>query len=458
VGVRYESGKLDDARNMNLWRGEPIEQNITDRQGTTYDMFNVHAFTETWLKKNLLLTSGFAYSDLNNDFSGSRVYGSDFDVGGVQNGFGYYGLDGDSRLHEYVLDLNLLVKPGTYWSIVPSVRVQKEDTDANSQGMETFGTAAATPFNAESDANVLDVRERLDITYNGFTNWVLYARGELTEGQGNLEELGGTVPINGIGVPGVDRETEDSRFFQKYSAGARWYPARTVTIDVGGYYKNNDYDYDHETDSTPNDSANRYPAYMVMHNFETYDGNARLTLRPLRKVTMVSRYEYQWSTVHARPDSISGLSEVESSKMTSQIFAQDISWSPWSRLYLQAGFNYVVSESETPASDYTQAILDAENNYWTVNFSSGLVLDDKTDLNIGYFYYQADNYQDNSEFGLPLGADGSEHGVTATLVRRLTKNLRLTCKYGYYQYEDGTYGGNRDYDAHVLYSSLQYRF
>jgi hypothetical protein len=57
-----------------------------------------------------------------------------------------------------------------------------------------------------------------------------------------------------------------------------------------------------------------------------------------------------------------------------------------------------------------------------------------------------------------LGADGSEHGVTATLVRRLSKNLRLTCKYGYYQYDDGTYGGNRDYDAHVLYSSLQYRF
>ena len=144
--------------------------------------------------------------------------------------------------------------------------------------------------------------------------------------------------------------------------------------------------------------------------------------------------------------------------MTSHIIAQDISWSPWSRLYLQAGFNYVLSETETPASDYTQAILDAQNNYWTLNFSSGLVLDDKTDLNVGYFYYQADNYQDNSAFGLPLGAAGQEHGVTATLVRRISKNLRLTCKYGYYQYDDGTYGGNRDYDAHVVYSSLQYRF
>jgi hypothetical protein len=63
----------------------------------------------------------------------------------------------------------------------------------------------------------------------------------------------------------------------------------------------------------------------------------------------------------------------------SQIIAQNISWSPWSRLYLQVGFNYVLSETKTPAADYTSAILNAQNNYWTVNFNSGFVLDNKTD-------------------------------------------------------------------------------
>jgi hypothetical protein len=461
LGFRYESGKQEDSRKMDFWQGEPIEQKVTDSQGTTSDLFNVHGFSETWIKTNLLFSAGLSYTDMNSDYSGSRIYGTDFDVGyvpGAQNGFGYYGLNGGSQLHEYVLDLNLLFNPSANWSIVPSVRVGKETTEAFSQGMETYGTAAATPFDGDSESDVLDVRERLDVTYKGFTNWVLFARGELTEGQGNLNENGGTTPINGIGLPGIQRETEDSRFFQKYSAGARWYPARRVTIDVGGYYKNNQYDYSHETDSTLNNSGNRYPAYLTMNSFETYDANARLTLRPLRNVTMVSRYEYQWNTVHAEPDAVSGLSDTESSKMTSMIFGQDINWSPWSRLYLQAGFNYVLSDTATPASDYTQAILDAQNNYWTLNFSAGLVLNDKTDLNLGYFYYQADNYEDNSAFGLPLGTSGHEHGVNATLVRRISKNIRLTCKYGYYLYEDGTYGGNRDYDSHVVYSSLQYRF
>jgi hypothetical protein len=86
------------------------------------------------------------------------------------------------------------------------------------------------------------------------------------------------------------------------------------------------------------------------------------------------------------------------------------------------------------------------------------VVDDKTDLNLGYFYYLADNYSDNSSFGVPLGAGAEEHGVNATLSRRLTKNLRLSVRYGYYHYNDDSFGGHQDFFAHVIYTSLRYRF
>lgn len=462
AGFSYEFGKLNDSLKIDQFRGEPVEQKISDQQGTSYDLFNAHAFSETWIKKNLFLSSGFSYSDLDNTFSGSRIYGSDFDVSYVpsaQSGFGYYGLSGGSRLHEYVADLNLMAKPWPNLSIVPSVRMQKEDADASFSGLETLAdNTPATPFSGNNNQGLLDVRERLDVTYNGFTNWVLYARGEVTEGNGNLNEYGGLTQVNGIGVPPIQAQMDNDRFFQKYSLGARWYPDRRVIVDAGGYYKLNEYNYNFPLDSTPNNGPTRYPAYLVIQNFETYDGNLRLTLRPLQNVTLVSRYEYQHSTIHTAPDSISGLAEVESSRMTSHILAQDVSWAPWSRLYFQAGFNYVLTETKTPASDYTQAILNAQNNYWTLNFSTGLVVDDKTDLNLGYFYYLADDYHDNSAVGLPLGAGGQEHGVNATLTRRLTKNLRLSLRYGYYQYEDTAFGGNQDYHAHLVYTSLRYRF
>src|ERR1700677_5227180 len=110
--------------------------------------------------------------------------------------------------------------------------------------------------------------------------------------------------------------------------------------------------------------------------------------------------------------------------MHSHIIGQNISWVPWSGLSSEAGFSYVLSTTETPASQYTAdiasqetpstpaAILNAENNYWTFNVSPRLVLDDKTDLNLAYFYYQADDYQNNSPGGVPLGAGQRAHAVT----------------------------------------------
>jgi len=464
LGVRYEHGDLDDDRKISQWPGEGAaagESKITDRSHTTYDQFNVNTTTETWLKKNLFLTTGFMFVNLDSDFSGSRIYGSGYDAAYTPSptyGAGYTNLNGSGHRHEYMMNMNLMSIPYKHLTITPSLRVQRVDWDADSTTFQTFGNGSGS-FNGfldnNSDADSIDVRERLDARYNGITNWVLYVQGEWTEGQGGLNENGGSY----IGAP-IYRDTDDTRFFQKYSAGARWYPLRKVTVDFGGYYKLNHYDWDHNYDNTPNDSSslNRYPAYLVMQDFETYDGNVRLTVRPRPNLTLISRYEYQLATINAKPDSASGLSEVTSSRTTSHIVGHSASWAPISRLYLQTGFDYVLSETRTPTSDYTDAVLDAKNDYWTVNFNSGLVLDNKTDLNVGYTYFRADNYQDNSYAGVPYGAGAEEHAVTATIVRRISERLRLTLRYGYFHSTDDPSGGHNDYDAHLVYSSLQYRF
>jgi hypothetical protein len=300
------------------------------------------------------------------------------------------------------------------------------------------------------------VRERLEMRYTGVTNWVFYGRGEWTQGDGKLNENGGIglIPV----PPSVQRETEDSRFFQKYVAGINWYPMRRVSLDAQYYFKLNSYDYDHTLDSTPNNSANRYPAYLVMQDFQTQDANVRLTLRPRMNLTLVTSYDFQYSTINTEPASISGVGDTQTAQTTSQIIGQNISWTPWSRLFLQVGFNYVLSETKTPVTDYTQSVLNSQNNYWTVNFSSGFVLTDKTDLNAGYFYYQADDYTDNSLYGVPYGAGATEQGVTCGITHRLKENLRLNLRYGFAKYEDDPSGGNLDYDSHMVYGSVQYRF
>lgn len=457
VGFSYEHGDLNNARKISTYPGEPAARDITDREGTKYDMVGTHASTETWIKKNLFFSTGFLFSDMCGDLTGSRIYGTDFDVPYTPTStLSYYNLNGIMHQQDYVMNVNLMSLPTKHLVITPSLRVEKQDWDSSSLGVQTGTTQ--TPLASQSYGDQLDVTEQLDARYTGITNWVFYARGEWTQGDGSLNE---TNQYNGLppagAVAAFNRATDDGRFFQKYTAGARWYPLRWLTVDAGGYYKNHDYDYNHTVDSTANGtgSANRYPAYLVMQNFETYDANLRLTARLTKSITVMGRYEYQLSNIHTRPDN---LSEVDSSDMTSHIFAVNATWVPWSRLYLQAGANYAMSTTETPASAVTQAILDARNNYLNLNCNAGLVVDDKTDLNVGYFYYLADNYQNNSAAGLPYGSGAEEHGVTATLTRRLSAKMRVKLRYGYFHSADDLYGGMNDYDAHLVYATLQYRF
>lgn len=453
LGARYETTDLNNALKTSLWQGG-AEPKITDRQQTEYDLFSAHASTETWIKKNLFFSTGFSYSDLDSTFSGNRIYGTDYDVAfsvNAFNGLGYTNLIGFADQQEYVLNLNLLTIPLRHLTVIPSVRVQRTDWDAGSTAGQTTPGAL---ISANSEGDRLDLRERLDLRYTGITNWAYYARGEWTQGEGNTTENGGlTSP-----VAAINRSTEDSRNFQKYSLGTKWYATRKTSVDVGGYYKLNNYDYDHDVDSTANNGGNRYPAYLVMQNFETVDGNIRLTLRPRRNLSLVSRYEYQISDIETQPDPASGLGTLQASEMTSHIFGQNANWSPYSRLGLQLGFNYVASDTETPASDVTQAILDAQNNYWSVNLTANVILDDKSDLSLGYNYYRADNFDDNSAFGVPYGAGAEEHSVNATITRSLTEHLRVSLSYGYVTYTDETSGGNNDFDAHFLSTRLQYRF
>ena len=462
LGVRFETGEINNAYKRTSWAGESVQQKDTDRQGTSYDMLSVHAFAESWIKPNQFLSAGFMFANLDDTFTGSRIYGDDFDVIYTPGLFplGYYDLNGGSHKNEYVANLNWMWLPTKNFTITPSLRVQKEDWNANSTGTGTLDNFSPKAFNSNSSRDSLDVRGRLDARYTGVTNWVFSASGEWTEGQGNLNINGGLSQINHIGPDTVTNCMDDSRFFQKYAVSARWYPVKQASVDVGGYYKINQYDYANTQDSTPNDlsTGNAYPGFLVYQGFQTWDGNARLTLHPLSKITLVSRYEYQFSTIATRPDAASGLGEVDSSQMHSHILGQNLSWTPLNWLCLQAGANYVISETKTPASDYTQAILNSQNNYWTVNFNAGFVLDDKTDLNVGYFYYRAADGQNAVVNGLPLGTDAEEHSINATLTRRLTKNLRLNLKYAFTHYEDFASAGNYNFNAHVIFSSLQYRF
>jgi predicted porin len=188
----------------------------------------------------------------------------------------------------------------------------------------------------------------------------------------------------------------------------------------------------------------------------------------------VTRYDYvradidgQWSISPLAPPGtgLNGtiLDEIRSAVITQHIFTESITWNPCPRFYVQGDFSYVKDETNTPADiiftgNTLPSIVDSQNDYWTARVGVGFTLDEKTDLHAEYSYYRADNYEGNGIVGMPYGMGAKEHTVGASISREIMKNVRLKLQYGYYHYRDETSGGHNNYDAHAVFSSLQFRF
>jgi hypothetical protein len=356
-----------------------------------------------------------------------------------------------------------MVTPLDNFTIVPSLRVEKNDTTAVASFTDTnVGAAPAlTPLTLDlintADSGFLEVTGSLEARYTGLRNWLLYARGEWSESDGNQTE--NTTEVVS-GAVNLFRDTDWRRFNQKYVVGANWYPLNRLNFGAQYYHKIHDYDYDHFLDSTSNApaAADRYPAFLTDQSFQTDDMNVRATWRPFSKLTLVTRYDFQLSTVDTKADF---LNNQQSAEITSHIISQSINWTPLARLYFEASASYALDSTDTPAPEVlgtNQIVLNAANDYWNASGLVGYALDDKTDLQVQYFYYHANNYVDNSAYSQPYGAGAEEHGITASIARQISKSVRATLKYGFYRNRDETSGGHNDYDAHLVFASLQYRF
>ena len=88
----------------------------------------------------------------------------------------------------------------------------------------------------------------------------------------------------------------------------------------------------------------------------------------------------------------------------------------------------------------------------------GVALSEKTDLQTQYSYYRADNYENNSAYSQPYGAGQEDHSVIVSLIHQFSRRLQWTTRYGFFTSRDATSGYNNNYDAHLIYSSLRFRF
>jgi hypothetical protein len=506
LGMRYEHSETDNR--LQLERGAlqlpPLvaapgaQRFITHRDMSESDSFNGHVTLETHLSDTLWFTAAYFYNTTSADMAGTRIIGSDYDsmygdpiLTLQSNDHGILNLSGISSSHEHVGNLNLLWIPVKNLTALAAFRYTHEEKDSSATFLDTNTAANVAPFTATNPRNGFhliaplarsgdtsdefdNVAETFELRYTGVDNWVFYARGDWEEEWGDVSEH----EVNGVTDEGrMNKDTE--MFAQKYTAGVNWYPMSDLNFAGQYFHKSIDYDNDFKSElfvaPVPGSERNQR---LLHQEWDTDNFNIRMTWRPklppkMGTIAFVTRYDYVLATIDGRwavsPTAVGTqpsnllLNEMRTAEITNHVFTETITWNPCARLYLQGNFSYVQNETDTPANinlipNAMPTVADMQNDYWTAGASAGFVIDAKTDLHVDYSYYHADNYEVNTIVGLPYGMGATQHTVGATLGRQITKNVRLKLQYGYYRYRDETSGGHNNYDAHAVFSSLQFRF
>ena len=513
LGMRYEHSEVDDRLQLERNAGQlpPVvaapgaQRFITNRERNDLDSYNGHITTETRFSDSLWFTSAYSYSTLNSDISGTRIIGAGYDsmygdpiLTLQSNDHGVLNLSGVSQVDEHVANLNLMWLPVKNLTVLTAFRYTHEDKDSAATFLDTNTTANVAPFTptnpaggfhqapvpvtrAADTADTFDnFAETLELRYAGIANWLFYARGEWEEEDGNVREHEVVGPTD---QGSLNKDT--NLFWQKYTVGANWYPMATLNMAGQYYHKIADYDNDFNSElAVAPVAGSERNQRLLSQKLETDDVNFRVTWRPkipakLGTLALVTRYDFvratidgQWAvsptqtgTIPTPPTPASGTiyGSQQTAEITNHVISESITWNPCARLYLQANASYVLNKTDTPADiilipNTSVTVLDFKNDYWTASASAGFALNEKTDLRAEYSFYQASDYTNNALVAVPYGMGATEHTVSASVSRQITKNVRLKVQYGYFNYTDQTSGGHNNYEAHSVFSSLQFRF
>jgi len=460
LGVRYEVDQTEDASFFDQNPTQAANALITQNDFETDDMFTVHGSSETYFDKKVTFTTGFSATTIDSSLGGNRIYGPVYNASlsptFANNGSGFVNLGGGGSSQDYVGNLNLMLTPINNLVFIPSARVEYEGDNLMDTFQNTAGTGkgfTVTPETANTGNWYMDVTQSLENRYTGFPDWSLYSRAEVSEDWGN--QAWNSVPT----LDQVNLNQNWNMLGLKCTVGANWYPLSQLNFGVQYYHELHDYNYTNNL----NPSLIQYPGYLRKQNFSTDDMNIRSTWQALSTLSLITRYDFQYSYVDTWSIPVGGTQAggVESSDFYNHSLGEDITWTPLPCLYLQVGGSYVLSSLNTPvagSAGINNVVQNGQNDYWTIDASAGFEIDPKTHFQVDYTYYNADDYYDNAVFTQPFGAGEVQNSVTATLTRDITKQVQVSVKYGFYQDRNETNGGQSNYDAHLIYVSTHFRF
>ena len=444
---RYEHFSEDTTRadtSVNL--NAPSSQTVTIHEDYGHDAFYNTFHMDSHVNDKVYWSLGYLFSTLSGD-GGMQVI-TPPPVGPFGNNWLAQAINVD--LDSHVVNLNSMFGPFKGLSFYAGLQAEKTDTHGFTDALLTQGASAATTNLIHSANDTKSLSETLGMRYTKIPYTTLYAEGQWTEEQIDLDEQ-----ETQNGASSLALATDATVFRQDYRVGFNTAPLPRVTL--AGRYRRYiaDNDYDHDTDTVPG-----YPGFITAQDFTTDEAMTKLTLRPCSRFSVAFTYQLVSTDTRTTSEAVPLLApggSLQSGNYDANIYSVSATVTPLSRWYLTGYFS--LQDTRTTAfANHDPSVQTYRGNVYTIMGTTGYALDNKTDLTLEYSYSRSDNFTDNSSAGLPLGLDFQRHALLAGLSRKISKNVVARLRYGFYEYNEPSSGGSNNYTAHLANASCTVRF
>lgn len=408
----------------------------------------------------------------------------------VSAGHLYTRTDGDSDFRMTPVDAAGTALPGGPAWNAPRLTIEQHAHvfNANAQltlwEQTTLSAGAQAEWNRQRVFGAINLDE-VDLTYpNGLTNTpgrgygdfdrftaeekfllrnteipftVLY--GEARFRQETVQELQGLDAVQDLSTFNHTRETDVTRLWQLYRAGFQVSPWSRISAGAHYQWRYRDDTFDHDVDLRPFYNDLGYPGFITARETTSDEAGARLAVRPATwlKTTLTYRWvetDFETAT-QTIPTFTSGGSR--SGEHTAHQYGLSLTLTPWRRWHTLA--NFTVQDSRTDSSaNGNPSIASFRGQVYSAMLMATYLLNDLTDVTMGYDFSHADYTQPNVAAGLPLGIDYETHGLRAGIARSLWKRVKARLEYSWTYYDEPSGGNYNDFIAHGVFGSLAVRW
>ncbi|MFT3829953.1 MAG: hypothetical protein QM691_09645 [Opitutaceae bacterium] len=371
----------------------------------------------------------------------------------------------DGHATEKILSGNFGVRMEPVKALFVTLAFKGEDSSSEARMLADYintkvvlGTGAVTSvpiFTANtSETSETAWTPEIDVRYSGIKNLSLYANFDYRHVSGDESASNGAVTISGTGLAGtvvaaapIIAEDNTGENHGHYKIGANWNACSALTLRSELFYR------DHRNSFA--DLASSTDGFFLGYRYRGWKVSG--TVRPAPGLSFTTRYVQQVGEADVTVDDGDSYDSMDS---RNHLIGETIDWAPTKQVYFQANLNVVFATLRTAypraGGSANDVLRNADNNYWSASFVSGLAVGPSTNLELQAAYYRADNYQSAMVASVPYGAEAKESSVAVAVKHAFTDRIRGTLKVGYFDRQNVTTGGFTNFRGPMAYLSLEH--